>query len=405
VVDVRSTKKLLIVIIIAFICLSVFAIEYQNPQWKGTIEEADGVKVIKNPNEPLYGNVTFELEEDLSIGNEEDENFRFHRPGMPIVDSDGNIFVLDRGNYRVQKYDSNGKYLKSIGRHGQGPGEFERPSYLYLDHSNNIYVGDGRHIDVFNKNGIFKKTFKTTGYEFHLGITKEGNIFAQIDSLITPERGTQEIALINPEGDRIKTIVSFPIEKSPPLGGALNFYVSNPYHPSLYACYLNGEYGVYGYSSEYRLFIVTPSGEIAYIIKNDELGEVFTSKEKDELLDRKMKELKQSRFGSEFSRSEVKRVYKFPKYKPFFSSILKDDKDRIYVRRFQLSTDKDKMPIFDLFSKEGYYLYKIKIPLYRLPFNQNSIQKGSAYTREYDQETGYAKIKRYKIINWEQIRE
>lgn len=401
----RSTIKFFTVITMAFIYLSVFAIEYQNPQWKGTIEEVDGVKVIKNPNEPLYGNVTFDLEEDLSIGNEEDDNFMFHRPGMPIVDSEGNIFVLDRGNYRIQKYGSNGKYLKSIGRHGQGPGEFERPSYLYLDHSDNIYVGDGRHIDVFDKNGIFKKTFKSTGYEFHLGITKEGNIFAQIDFLITPERGTQEIAIINPKGDKIKTIVSFPIEKSPPLRGALNFYVSNPYHPSLYACFLNGEYCVYGYSSEYRLFMVTSSGVIACIIENDELGEVFTVKEKDELLDRKMKELKQSRFRSKLSRSEVKRVYKFPKYKPFFNSILIDDKDRIYAKRFHLPTDKDKTPIFDLFSKEGYYLYKIKIPLYRLPFNQNSIQKGSVYTREFDRETGCAKIKRYKIKNWEHLQE
>ena len=72
----KSKVKFLICIPIALIFLSVSAIENQIPQWKGTIEEEDGVKVIKNPNEPLYGEITFQLEEDLSIGNEEDEKKR-----------------------------------------------------------------------------------------------------------------------------------------------------------------------------------------------------------------------------------------------------------------------------------------------------------------------------------------
>jgi hypothetical protein len=57
---------------VCFLVSLVFlgANQSQNPQWKGTIEEEDGVKVIKNPREPLYGEITFDLEEDLSIGNE-----------------------------------------------------------------------------------------------------------------------------------------------------------------------------------------------------------------------------------------------------------------------------------------------------------------------------------------------
>ena len=53
----------------ALILFSSAIMESQNPQWKGEIEYENGIKVIMNPQEPLYGKIEFELEEDLSIGN------------------------------------------------------------------------------------------------------------------------------------------------------------------------------------------------------------------------------------------------------------------------------------------------------------------------------------------------
>ena len=78
---------------ITFIFVSVIFISFgkQIEKWKGTIEEENGVKVIRNPNDPLYGEIKFELEEDLSIGNEEDENYAFydsaylHKPARVVA--------------------------------------------------------------------------------------------------------------------------------------------------------------------------------------------------------------------------------------------------------------------------------------------------------------------------------
>ena len=106
----KSSMNLVVVISIFFIFLSVHAAENRNPQWKGTIEEENGVKVIKNPDKPLYGEITFEQEEDMVIGNENDENSRFYKWLSLDVDRDGNIYVLDRGSFRIQKFDKKGKY-------------------------------------------------------------------------------------------------------------------------------------------------------------------------------------------------------------------------------------------------------------------------------------------------------
>ena len=45
----------------------------QNPQWKGKIEYDDGITVVKNPKEPIYGEGIFGLKEELTIGKKKGE--------------------------------------------------------------------------------------------------------------------------------------------------------------------------------------------------------------------------------------------------------------------------------------------------------------------------------------------
>ena len=72
--------------VLTIILLSLFALSCtkakitEKAEWKGEIEYEDGVKVVKNPAEPVYGEITFELKEELSIGNEEDDNYMFYQP-------------------------------------------------------------------------------------------------------------------------------------------------------------------------------------------------------------------------------------------------------------------------------------------------------------------------------------
>ena len=47
-------------------------------KWKGIIEYEDGIKVIKNPEQPLYGEIIFDLELDLCVGSTDDETATFY---------------------------------------------------------------------------------------------------------------------------------------------------------------------------------------------------------------------------------------------------------------------------------------------------------------------------------------
>jgi DNA-binding beta-propeller fold protein YncE len=65
---------------------------------------------------------------------------QFCRPLGIAVDSDGNVYVADSGNHRIQKFTSAGVFLKWWGGEGNGEGQFSFPLHVTVDTSNNIYV-------------------------------------------------------------------------------------------------------------------------------------------------------------------------------------------------------------------------------------------------------------------------
>jgi hypothetical protein len=390
-------KKILFISAIMFFSLLMFfyANGQQQAQWEGRIEYKEGVKVIKNPNEPLYGEITFDLEEDLSIGNEDDENYMFYRGIKIEVDNDGNIYVLDRGNHRIQKYDKNGRYLLTIGSKGQGPGEFQNPSDIYIDSNGSIYVNDFQRITIFDEEGIFRDTIPTDTNMYFWAITKGGNILAQT-FFIDYERlsRTTDISLFDSKGKK-NTIASFPY----PIDGLVQGTIIgefNNYRPRLYLCSINENYALYGYSSKYRLYMVNAEGKTVLIIEKDEKPEAIKSEEKDKMIENETALIKLHR-KIKISRKEVRKTYKFPKTKPFYLVLNTDDRGNIYVLKFP---KKGKEFCYDLFNIKGYYLYEIKIK----PLVLDVIKKGFIYTRETSKESGYIKVKRYKIKNWEMIR-
>ena len=74
------------------------------------------------------------------------------------------IYVADSGNNCVFVFNFKGKFVKAIGRKGQGPGEFDRPTGLYVLADSKLVVADfgNNRIQVFNDSGEFIRSIKPT---------------------------------------------------------------------------------------------------------------------------------------------------------------------------------------------------------------------------------------------------
>jgi len=74
------------------------------------------------------------------------------------------IYVVDAGSCRVLVFDFQGKFLRAIGRKGQGPGEFAKPTGMCLIKDGGIAVADfgGNRVQSFDSSGKFVRSITVT---------------------------------------------------------------------------------------------------------------------------------------------------------------------------------------------------------------------------------------------------
>jgi len=368
-------------------------------EWSGTVEQEDGVRIVNNPEEPFYGNLEIVLEQDLSIGNEEDDNYLFYRAYGMDVDSQGNIYVMDTGNFRIQKFNSAGEYLQTIGKKGQGPGEFDRMQSFYIDEENNLYVSSGMKIQIFNERGEFVKSIPLTFQINDFWISPDDFIYCLAYSFNEGE-SSGRVVKVDMKGKEAKEIDRFggrKIVTRKSGGQTAAFILSHSYNHSMHLVPFQYKGLIYAYSAEYSLFHLNSMGELDFIIKKNEPYPSISKREKDKIIQDSKDSM--SDRGQEWPAGVIEEACQFPEHRPLFSDLAVDEKGRIYVRRVRSVLEEEETREFDIFSAEGYYLYETEID-----FSPSLIKNGFVYRIETDEEAGTVRIIRYRVKNWDQIK-
>jgi hypothetical protein len=130
-------------------------------------ETINGVRHIHNI-EPLWGaeqNISLEFMRKVGDLNTADERYQLFRPSDVAVDAEGNILILDSGNYQVKKFDESGRYLSSFGKKGNGPGEFLGATRLDVCPDGEVLINDLaiRVVNIFDSRGRFVRRFSIEG--------------------------------------------------------------------------------------------------------------------------------------------------------------------------------------------------------------------------------------------------
>jgi len=338
------------------------------------VETVDGVRVVHNEKGGVWGKtpkVSLELVRKIGDVDTEDEHLAFNYPSDVAVDEDGNIYVLDSANARVQKFGPDGKYLATIGRKGQGPGELEYPMTLSLNEKRGELAvhQQSRGISFFKTDGTYVRQLSLKGM---LGgrarLDSRGQIYI-LEIIMDNENSRYATKKLAPDGSLLATISETPTPASS--GNTTKAFI-----PVAFYGIDREDRLIYGFPETYEIQIYGPM-ETKVLRKITRAYDPVAVTEED-----KAEQRKDVPPG-------YTREFEFPKNHPAYSRFFLSDLGHIFVQTYEKAAG--GRLIHDVFDAEGRFIG-------RLPLKPSGvgILKGKYYALEEDDE-GYQYVKRYAV--------
>jgi len=367
----------------------------QKLESKARVERINGVEYIHNPATPLHPEKTVTFVEDLSIsGEDKDGNIILFEPWLSLVDDNENIYIIELKDQVIRVFGSDGKYIKTIGAKGSGPGEFQSLAYLAVTKDGKLVAIDqiSRRTSFFDPSGRFLKSFQwRTGYYSFIMIKSSSYIISEI--VYSEDRQFQDLFV--KEVDFIGKEIRFSGEFTPPEAKIIrqgkysqyfispvttsSIFVGDPARSLFYHCVNN----------KYIIEVYDTSGKLFRKIDRPYKPVPFTDK------DAKAYREKYGNLGNEFLKKAVEEM-EMPKVKSIVERMSVDDDGHLWIRTNEIKEEGDKiLTAFDIFDSDGYYFMKVWTAIIPQIF-----KKGKMYRTDTDQDTGYRSLKRYKVI-WE----
>ena len=354
-------------ITVPFVFIIIFGCQRTEVDWQGTIETENGVTVVRNPAEPMYGEGKCSLTEEFSIGMAEGpEEYLFSAIMDMAVDDDGYIYVADMQGNHVRVFGQDGTYVRTIGGgRGQGPGEFMMLRGINLMHNHKLRAFDRMTgmLSDFTLDGSFVESSRIMGVSGTvLGICfdKRGRGYVESVKMNENKSWAVELAAFDSKFNPLKEIASKEVSE-----GLVTSFLSWRLSDQ--------EYVVYGDNETYEINILNPDFKIIRRIYKEH-HPVAVSREEVE-----------DRLGRALKPSD-----KLPEYYPAYGHLSVDDEGRIFVQSWE--TTESGGYYYDVFDAEGRYITRF-VFLYQIdPIWKN----GRVYTRESD-EDGLHLIRCYKV--------
>jgi sugar lactone lactonase YvrE len=122
----------------------------------------------------------------------------FDQPTSVAIAPNGDIFVAEGhaptfGNSRIMKFDKAGKFIKTFGHVGSGDGEFKSPHVITFDSQGRLFVADrsNSRVDIFDQDGKFLAAWKQFGRPSGIWIDKNDMLYvADSESEDAPGKDT-----------------------------------------------------------------------------------------------------------------------------------------------------------------------------------------------------------------------
>lgn len=391
--------------LIVFICSAASA-RAQNT-WKSEQTRRGDTTIVRTISGRVLAD-TLRLIPELAIGSEDGgDAYLFGRINSFDVDRSGNLFVLDRQAFEVREFSRDGKHMRTFGRKGGGPGEFEQPQNLHVLADQRVLVRDQNRFNIFSPTGTF-----ITGWMYATGFSTDASFYVTADQrIISPSFFDGRLLLQKVDGTPIDTIrPPQRITPAPTLdirsgGGRASYGI--PYMPSTsWTVSVDGKF-VSARTDRYEIDVPRANGTVMRIVRDVQPVPVPPA-EADRLKEQLVRSIKRNNDPNfEWNGPPI------PKTKPLIRSISIGTDSTIWVFRPAPSverklTDPDAIKqsgystewitatVADVFDPQGRYLGAVKFPDSTVAYPPPVLSMTNVWAVA-NHADGYQQVVRYRI--------
>jgi hypothetical protein len=395
--------------------------------------------LVKNAGAPRYAG-TGRLVPEVTIGGADAtaDEYLFASELRVLAAKDGSVWVIDGarpvGRSHIRRYDQAGKFIRNVGRKGDGPGEWQSPSMLAQLKDGRVVLRDAvvaRPLILYKQNGDYDTTWSYPTRTIHtVAVDTAANLWLQYQDGVTFRSISPLLTVrIRPDASVIDTIS--PTPNLPPLprptfrmsrerGGFMD--IGPPYYPMRSSAWSPHGYTARAAHDRYAINLMLPRtlpngttrpwrpGDRVLSIRRDvDRVPVSDAERRDQVA---YMHAKAEAYGG----TRTGTIPEVPRQKPFIRSVQFDLDGRLWVRVHTHSEQFEPPPqevragatpqpvlkwreanVFDLFESNGSYLGRLNVPhntdlQYRLIQSRGDIVWGVA-----KDDDGVVSIVRYRI--------
>jgi hypothetical protein len=300
------------------------------------------------------------------------------------VDKTGRFYVYDGKDAQIRQYDTQGKFLRAIGRKGKGPGEYGWVTGMAIANDSLLVIHDleAARVTYFTPAGTVSNEFveprATWGADQGFVVDTRGYVYLRVPNVSGATAGggeretvrNQVILRMNADGKRVDSLL-VPTARATAMG----FYLStadggnNNFIAGSRSASLPGGGFVFGHEDALRLIIKPGTGPVR-IVERAWTPVTIGGEERSGWLE-------WSAYNS--ARNNGRTTYTIPKTKPAFRGLLADNDSRIWVSMYAPAQKLDlpprpagdKRPLlrwqqpatYEVFSDQGSYLGRVVLPM------------------------------------------
>lgn len=380
------------------------------PSYSFQIKEENGVLVALTTGGPKYEGELFEYIPITKLQEDERDESIVGRPYTPITDETGNVYVPDGADNRIVVFNNSGRYERSIGRAGSGPGEFLFPEIQSVgDGQLEIFDRRQRRVTVYSTSGELLRVLSlpikisrgVSGYHpapdgRFVGIINETSLTG-----IREERWAQAI-IFDTKGDSLRSVTTQKL----PGGKIYSWRISERIMGRGPAPYGYQSYPHAFYSSHHGIILSSGRDPVLDIydldgsqklqIRIDLPPQPVTNEDRESLLSEQRERIENS---SENIRERLEEAYRnteFADSKPYWGIIDVDDSGFFWLSIAPLPSEGEETISgwrFHILSPEGEYL-----GITTQPRSAGKVRYGLLPASDRDPETGQTTIEIYRVL-------